>query len=71
MRTFSDSYPTIARWIAEQGWIELGSDEMSDSLIRALDPGGMVWESDADITSLDHALAELEQALIDWFDENG
>jgi hypothetical protein len=42
MASFAESYPTITRWVEEQGWIEIGADEYSTSLVRALDPGGMV-----------------------------
>jgi hypothetical protein len=35
------TYPTIARWVQEYGWIEIGQDDMSRSFIRALDDGGM------------------------------
>ena len=71
MVSFTKSYPTITRWIEEQGWIEIGSDEYSSSLVRALDPGGMVWESDSNLDSIDEALKELEKALKDWFKKNG
>jgi hypothetical protein len=71
MASFAESYPTIARWIEEQGWIEIGSDEYSTSLVRALDPGGMVWESDTAIDSIDEALKELEKELKGWFKKNG
>jgi hypothetical protein len=71
MASFSQSYPTITRWIEEQGWIELGADEYSASLVRALDPGGMVWESDSNLDSIDNALKELEKELKDWFKNNG
>ncbi len=70
MTTFSQLYPTIARWIDEQGWIEVGSDEYSVSLVRALDLGGLVWESNVNTDSLDTALAALDKALEDWFEEN-
>ncbi len=69
MTTFSQLYPIIARWIAEQGWIEIGSDEYSASLVRALDPGGLVWESNANTDSIDTALVALESALEAWFEE--
>jgi hypothetical protein len=62
MTSFSQSYPTITRWIEEQGWIALGADEYSTSLVRALDPGGMVWESDSNLDSIDNALKELEKS---------
>jgi len=71
MASFSKSYPTVARWVKEQGWIEIGSDEYRTSLVRALDPGGMVWESDSEIDSIDEALEELEKELKHWFKKNG
>jgi hypothetical protein len=52
MAPFSQSYPTITRWIEKQGWIEFGADDYSNSLIRALDLGGLVWESDSETDSL-------------------
>ena len=71
MASFSQSYPTITRWIEEQGWIEIGADEYSTSLVRALDTGGLVWESNSDFDSIDEALKELEKELGDWFEKNG
>jgi len=71
MKSFSQTYPTIARWIEEQGWIEIGSDEYSKSLVRALDPGGMVWESSSEQVTVDEALTALEGALEEWFELNG
>jgi hypothetical protein len=67
---FSQVYPTIARWIEEHGWIEIGADEYSASLVRALDPGGLVWESAPERETIDEALASLEDALEDWFEQN-
>jgi len=71
MKSFSKTYPTIARWIEEQCWIEIGSDEYSKSLVRALDPGGMVWESNSKHKTVDEALIALEKALEEWFEHNG
>ena len=71
MVSFAESYPTITRWIEEQGYIEIGINEYSASLVRALDPGGMVWESKAEIDSIDEALNELEKELKKWFKKNG
>jgi hypothetical protein len=71
MASFAESYPTITRWVEEQGWIEIGADEYSSSLVRALDPGGMVWESSSNLDSIDEALKALEKELEDWFKKNG
>jgi hypothetical protein len=70
MASFSKSYPTIQRWIEEQGWIEIGTDEYSSSLVRAFDLGGLVWESDSNIGTIDEALDELEKGFKDWFENN-
>ena len=68
---FEKSYPNIARWVTSQGWIELGvQDEYSFSLVRALDPGGMVWEGSAHYRTLDEAFDALETALAEWSEKN-
>ena len=60
---FSKAYPNIAHWVNTQGWIEIGQDEYSDSLVRALDEGGLVWESSDDQKTVDEALQALEIEL--------
>jgi len=32
------TYPTIARWVQEYGWIEIGQDDMSRSLSPSTQP---------------------------------
>ena len=56
---FSEIYPNIAHWVTTQGWIEIGQDEYSDSLVRALDEGGMVWENSDEHQTVDEALQAL------------
>jgi hypothetical protein len=68
--SFEKSYPNITRWVTSQGWIELGQDEYSSSLVRALDIGGMVWEGNAHYETLDEALDALETALAECWDQN-
>jgi hypothetical protein len=65
------TYPTIARWVQEYGWIEIGQDDMSQSFVRALDEGGMVWEGQAHYSTLDAALQDLEAGLAAWMQEQG
>jgi hypothetical protein len=36
-----------------------------------LDPGGLVWESDSGTDVIDDVLKALEEALKDWFEQNG
>ena len=68
--SFEKSYPNITRWLTSQGWIELGQDEYSSSLVRALDAGGMVWEGSTYYGTLDEAFDALETALAEWSDQN-
>jgi len=68
--SFEKSYPNIANWVNSHGWIELGQDEYSSSLVRALDEGGMVWEGSAHYGTLDEAFDALETALAEWSDQN-
>jgi hypothetical protein len=65
----SVTYPTIARWVMEYGWIEIGQDHMSRSFIRALDEGGMVWEGQEAYATLDDAVRDLEAGLVAWIRE--
>lgn len=66
---FARRYPIINRFVFERGWIEVGSDEYSLSFIRALDPGGLVWEGKQFYDTLDDALADLERGLAQWLKE--
>lgn len=69
--SFDARYPNIVAWIQEhEGWIEIGQDEYSRSMIRVLDLGGMVWEGKERYASLDEALAEADQAVADWLSSN-
>jgi hypothetical protein len=68
--TFEKGYPNIAYWVRLQGWIELGRDDYSSSLVRALDVGGMVWEGSAHYETVDEALDALESALAEWMEQN-
>lgn len=69
MNSFEQSYPYISRWVKEQGWIEIGRDEYSSSLVRALDGGGLVWEGPDEYSSLDEAMQALEKGLKEWMTE--
>ncbi len=61
------NYPHVARWVQDFGWIEIGQDDYSRSMVRALDIGGMIWEGKASYATLDGALKDLDQALAAWF----
>jgi hypothetical protein len=55
-------------WQLSQGWIEIREEEYSSSLVRALDEGGLVWESSDEHESVDEALQALEMELAEWLE---
>jgi hypothetical protein len=68
MPFFEETYPHIAQWVRTWGWIEIGDDTMAGSFIRALDEGGLIWESNQRYATLDDALRDLETALAQEMD---
>ena len=68
---FEDTYPNITQWVESYGWLEIGQDEESSSLIRVLDAGGLVWESSKKYASLDAAWLDLETRLRKIIDDIG
>jgi hypothetical protein len=68
---FDQQYPHLAAWVlGGDAWIELGQDEMSHSMVRILDIGGLIWESDERYENVAQALAAAETALAEWSEEN-
>jgi hypothetical protein len=71
MTPFSKTYPNVTYWTESCGWIESGYDDYSQSFIRVLDVGGMLWESNHRYSSIDEAFDELEAALEEIITEIG
>jgi hypothetical protein len=67
--SFDETYPNITYWVGSLGWIEIGQDEYSTSVVRALNEGGLVWEGDDNYPSLDEAMRALEAALAECIRE--
>jgi hypothetical protein len=67
---FEQMYSNIARWVTSYGWIEIGDDGQSPSLVRALDEGGLVWEDNDDAT-LDEVLQALDAFLAEQMTQYG
>ena len=61
------NYPHVDRWVQDFGWIEIGQDDFSRSMVRALDIGGLIWEGKASYATLDAVLQDLDRALAAWF----
>jgi hypothetical protein len=71
--SFVEVYPNIAHFVDAIGYITIGHDDDSSltSFIRAIDPGGMVWEGKDAYKTLDEAFQDLEQGLERWMREEG
>lgn len=69
--SFDQHYPHLVEWVREHGWIALGADEYSTSMIRVIDMGGMIWEGKTDYPTIDHALRDADRAIKEWLEENG
>src|SRR5690349_17566410 len=67
--SFTEEYPNIASWIKD-GWIEIGRNGYSTSIIRVLDEGGLVWEGGTMHKSMDNILQEAENAIAHWTEKN-
>lgn len=63
-------FPAVARWVRAHGWIEVGQQELSGFLARALHEGG-VQVKDERADTLAEAMATLEVGLVGWFREQG
>jgi hypothetical protein len=56
------SFPAIAEFVCTQGWIEIGDQEGFGFIVRALDYGGLVYESKKPRT-LAEAMKALERGI--------
>jgi hypothetical protein len=62
-KIFEDQYPTIARFIAALGWIEIGEDDIISAFVRAYDTGGTIYEGQPSYPSLEAAFQDLEAGI--------
>jgi hypothetical protein len=70
-KTLDERYPHLQRFLKVQGWVAIGQDEYSSSFVRALDPGGMVYEGKDNYARLEDALADLDAGVKAYMDEQG
>lgn len=70
--TFETTFPNITRFVNDIGWIEVGYDNDSPltSFVKAIEPGGMVWEGEDSYASMEAAFEALEAGLGEWIREN-
>jgi len=61
---FSKEYPYVSSWINTTGWIEIGQDEYSSSMLRIINEGGIVWE-DTESNTIEESLKRAEKYLKD------
>lgn len=63
-------FPVIAKWVNGYGHIEIGDQDGFGFIVRALDYGGLVFESDKP-KSLAQAMAALEATLAEYLEREG
>jgi hypothetical protein len=63
-------FPVVAKWVRHGGWIEIGAQEAFGFVARALDAGGMVFDTDK-CQTLDEAMAALEAGIAAYVEEHG
>jgi hypothetical protein len=67
---FDEQYPNLAAWIlGGEAWIELGQTDYSQSYVRVMDIGGLVWESERRYKTVAEALADADKAVAEWMGE--
>ena len=60
----SPAYPNIAEWIDEHGgYIEVGYDYNTDTFVRAVDEGGILWGGGQHSMTLEEGLHILDTAI--------
>jgi hypothetical protein len=71
--SFEEEYPHIAAWVRDMGPIEIGHlyDLPDSSFLRVIQYTDLIWSSDQTYASLDEALAEMEDAIATWCDDQG
>jgi hypothetical protein len=71
--SFEQSSPHMTHVVHAIGWIEVGHDDDRPltSFIRAIDPGGMVWEGRDAYETLDEAFQDVEEGLATWMRKQG
>ena len=67
---FTKHFPGLAQWVDDWGWIEIGRDEVTDSLVRVMDEGGLVWENPGELKSLEKAMQVANEFVRKWIKEN-
>ena len=70
MSSFDEKYSYISAWV-QDGQIEVGYGEYDDVFLRAIDSGGVIWESKGGYESMDKAFTDLEAGIKGWCQENG
>ena len=71
--SFEEKYPNISDWVLAGGTIEIGQDSggYTNSFVRAIDEGGMIYEGESKYQTMDEALKALDAGIKEWLDENG
>jgi hypothetical protein len=61
--SFEAAHPNITLWVTDCGTVEIGYDPNTDTFIRVIDEGGLVWSGKSRYENLDAAFQDLEAGL--------
>ncbi|MFN8343622.1 MAG: hypothetical protein U0X91_01380 [Spirosomataceae bacterium] len=64
------AYPYLYRWAETYGSVEFGQLGESESPVRCIDEGGVVFEAPAKVKDLETALKMADEAIYEWFEIN-
>lgn len=66
---FQKAYPYLHRFVEIGGTVRIGEDYNTEGLIHCYDEGGTVYESPANLTDIDEALANANKGIKKWMKE--
>jgi hypothetical protein len=61
--TFEAEHPSMTRWVKTSGRIEIGYDARTNTFVRAIDEGGMIWGGRSEDKTIDEALRDTEREM--------
>ena len=70
MKTFAEKYPYIDAWV-QDAKIEIGYGEYDKVFIRAIDQGGVAFESSTKFSSMEEAFTALDKGIAKWCKDIG
>lgn len=68
---FTANYPNVTTWVQSGGLIEMGINHNTNSSVRALDEGGIIWQGRTEYPTMDATFEALEAGIAAWLTKQG